>query len=64
MMKIADIRRIARQKGVNSWKLKKVDLIRAIQKAEGYTDCFARPYASTCDQTGCLWREDCLNSLA
>ncbi len=62
MMKIADVRKIARQRGINSWKLNKVDLIRTIQRAEGYDDCFATPRVLTCGQVSCLWRQDCLNS--
>jgi hypothetical protein len=61
MMKMADIRKIARQKGINSWKLNKTELIRTIQRAEGYNDCFATPHVGTCDQLNCLWHEDCVN---
>ncbi|MEJ2684370.1 MAG: SAP domain-containing protein [Candidatus Sulfobium sp.] len=64
MMKIADIRKIARDKGVNSWKLNKVELIRTIQRAEGYDDCFATPHVRSCGQINCLWREDCINSVS
>lgn len=64
MTKIADIRKIARHKGINSWKLKKTDLIRTIQRAEGYSDCFATSHISTCDQITCLWREDCQKSFS
>jgi hypothetical protein len=61
MTKMADIRKIARQKGINSWKLNKTELIRTVQRAEGYDNCFATPHVSTCDQLNCLWREDCVN---
>ena len=39
--------------------MKKTDLIRSIQTAEGNFPCFdtARDY---CGQTSCCWREDCL----
>lgn len=39
--------------------MKKVDLIRSIQTAEGNFSCFgtAKDY---CDQMSCCWREDCL----
>lgn len=63
MINIAYIRKIARQKGVNSWKLKKVELIKRIQRAEGYDDCFSAPRVLTCDRDDCLWREDCERSL-
>ena len=35
-----------------------VKLIRSIQKAEGYTDCFRRSLKN-CNQTGCAWRVYC-----
>lgn len=37
--------------------LSKMDMIRAIQKNEGYTPCFRRD--DCCEQTDCLWMEDC-----
>jgi hypothetical protein len=63
MVKIADLRQLARQMGLNSAKLNKVGLIRAIQRAEGYSDCYATPFAKECNQDGCRWREDCLKAV-
>ena len=57
-MKIQDIREIAKKNGVRVRKLNKIELIRAIQKAEGNSDCFATPYVRECNQMNCLWRED------
>lgn len=54
-----EIRRRARQAGINSWGMKKVDLIRALQRAEGNFDCFGRS-RGYCDQVDCAWREHCL----
>lgn len=62
-MKMQEIREIAIREGVKTGKLKKAELIRAIQKAEGYSDCFATPYANECNQTSCLWREDCMKAV-
>jgi len=59
-MKIQDIREIAKKNGVRVRKLNKIELIRAIQKAEGNSDCFATPYVRECNQMNCLWREDCM----
>lgn len=39
-------------------------LIRRIQQARGESACFATPAAASCDQTRCLWREECLGRLA
>ncbi len=59
MIKIADVRRIAKEMGLKTSGVKKADLIRAIQVTEGNFPCFgtAKEY---CDQVNCFWREDCL----
>lgn len=38
--------------------LSKQDLIREIQKKEGYTPCFRRE--SVCEEKECLWKNDCV----
>jgi hypothetical protein len=58
-MKIQDIKNIAMKKGVNAGKMKKTDLIRAIQVAEGNNACFATSSVQICGQMNCLWRADC-----
>ena len=58
-MKIQRVREIARERGLQSGKAEKEELIKAIQRQEGNFDCFATAYDGVCDQTGCLWREDC-----
>jgi hypothetical protein len=62
-MKIQDIRKIAKKMGLESGKMKKTELIRTIQKAEGNNDCFATPYVRQCNQMNCLWREDCIKTV-
>jgi len=59
-MKMADIRRKAKELGVKVQRLKKADLIRAIQTAEGNAPCFATG-RTECDQLACCWRKDCLS---
>lgn len=59
-MDIREIRRIAGQLGINPAGNGKADLIRAIQRAEGIVDCFGFAAVKECDETSCLWREDCL----
>lgn len=61
-MKLQEIKAIAKVKGIKSGNLKKLELIRAIQRAEGNSDCFGSAASGYCDQTGCLWREDCMAS--
>ena len=58
-MKLEDIKEIARHRGLKPGKMKKSELIRAIQKDEGNPACFADGSAADCGQAGCLWREDC-----
>lgn len=58
-MKIEEIRRIAKQRDVKTGKMKKGEIIRAIQEAEGNLVCFDTGKAAECGQANCLWREDC-----
>lgn len=60
-MKLREIKVIAKGKDVKAGNMKKAELIKAIQRAEGNTDCFGAATSGECDQTNCLWREDCLN---
>ncbi len=62
-MKVKEIKAIASQKGINPGTMKKGELIKAIQKAEGNSDCFATPTAKECSQKNCLWRNDCISAL-
>ena len=62
-MRLEEVRRIARSRGIKPNHLSKPELIRAIQTEEGNFDCFASPYSGECDQRECLWREDCLKAV-
>ena len=53
--KLRQIKAIAKEKGVDTGSMKKVALIRAIQRAEGYRDCFAADEVNKCGQLKCLW---------
>jgi hypothetical protein len=61
-MQITEIKTIAKQHGVKVSKLKKAELIKQIQLAEGNFDCFATPANATCNQEKCLWRSDCITA--
>ncbi|OOG23775.1 SAP domain-containing protein [Thioalkalivibrio denitrificans] len=63
-MNVASIREIARGMEISIGKLNKADLIRQIQKMEGNFPCFGTALNGVCDQTECLWREDCLAGAA
>ena len=53
------IEEIAKEKGVTPGTLNSTELIRAVQRAEGNSDCFATGHVNDCNQMNCLWRTDC-----
>jgi hypothetical protein len=56
-----EVRVLGRTKGLRfKVGMTKVEAIRAIQRAEGNFDCFARAGAGYCDQLNCLFRDECL----
>jgi len=59
-MTMEDVRKIAKQKGLKTGRVRKDELIRSIQRAEGNFDCFGTAYSGECTQVDCLWRADCL----
>ena len=59
-MKLQEIKAFAKAKGVKAGNMKKAELVRSIQKAEGNVECFGTGKAKECGQMNCLWREDCL----
>ena len=58
-MKATEIKKKASALGIQPGKMKKAELIHAIQKAEGFTPCFGMAGA-TCPYLDCCWRDDCL----
>ncbi|MBI5449967.1 MAG: SAP domain-containing protein [Gammaproteobacteria bacterium] len=58
-MNVQEVREVAIAHGIKPGKLNKQSLIKTIQKSEGNFDCFATAVNSECDQSGCLWRQDC-----
>jgi len=58
-MNMKDIKEIAVDRGVKSGKLKKAELVRAIQKAENNPECFSIGVLDRCVEYDCLWRGDC-----
>ena len=58
-MKLEEIKAIAKQHDIKVGKLKKAELVQAIQVAEGNEVCFETSQAETCGQSECLWRSDC-----
>ena len=58
-MQMVEIKSIAKSHGINVENMKKSELVRAIQKAEGNEPCFVTDKSATCCQTGCCWYENC-----
>ncbi|MET0012114.1 MAG: SAP domain-containing protein [Sedimenticola sp.] len=59
-MRKKEVINIAVNRGLEPGKHRKWELIRAIQRAEGNTDCYRTSVADNCEQIACLWRKDCL----
>ena len=59
-MKYNEIRAIACDLGINTYRKKKTELIRAIQKAENNIACYGTERVESCNEETCLWRSDCL----
>lgn len=61
-MDIWQVREIAKKMGIEVTAMKKTELIRAIQMAEGNIYCYATQRSKTCGEEGCIWRDDCLKA--
>ena len=61
-MKMQEIREMAKDYGIKSSRMSKSSLIQALQLAEGNFNCFASATSGECDQSGCMWREDCFSA--
>jgi hypothetical protein len=61
-MRLSEIERKAKGLGIrDTWKFSKKDLIKTIQRSEGFVDCFGTTNAKAgCSQMACCWRTDCL----
>lgn len=58
-MTMDQIREKARSTGVKNYsRLRKADLIRAIQEKEGNSSCYQA--ISDCQEQDCLWKPGCL----
>ena len=60
-MQFQEIRKMAKAMDINTYRMKKVDMIRAIQNAEQNIPCFGTPRIDDCGESTCLWRQDCLS---
>lgn len=59
-MNVAEIRDIAKSMGIKAvGRMKKKEVIHAIQLHEGNADCYGAPWRLECGENDCLWRRDC-----
>jgi len=60
-MNVSEVRQRSQVMGMTGLgRMRKGDMIRAIQLAEGNTDCFGAPWRFDCQLFECCWRRDCL----
>ncbi len=60
-MTLKEVKERAKKYDIKASKMKKDEIIRAIQRSEGNYDCFGTALSGDCSQEDCLWREDCLS---
>jgi len=60
-MKMTEVKEKAKALGITPGKMKKVEIIHAIQIAEGYRPCFGTSNGQ-CIYTDCCFLEDCLKT--
>ena len=58
-MNMQEIRGLAKDLGIKTSRMSKLNLIQTIQLAEGNFNCFASAVDGECDQLACTWRDDC-----
>ena len=59
-MRFQDIGKIAKGMGINTYRMKKTDIVRSIQRKENNIECYGTDRVEHCIEEGCLWRSDCL----
>ncbi len=60
-MTFNEIRKMAGGMGINTYRMKKADLVRRIQQAENNIECYGTERVAYCNEHECLWRNDCLS---
>ena len=59
-MKFQEIQKMAKGMGINTYRMKKTDIIRTIQRKENNIECYGTDRVDHCQEEGCFWRSDCL----
>ncbi len=60
-MNYNEIRKMAKDLNINAFRMKKKDLILAIQQAENNIPCYGTERVSYCQEDTCLWKDDCFS---
>jgi hypothetical protein len=58
MVKTDEVKAKAKNLGISNPSPNRAELIKQIQRAEGFETCFKAK--SKCDQTACCWRDECI----
>lgn len=61
-MQMQEIRGLAKNLGIKTSRMSKARLIQAIQLNEGNFNCFSSAANGECDQSQCVWRNDCFTA--
>lgn len=61
-MNMQEVRERAKDFGIKTARMSKLKLIQSIQLSEGNFSCFASASSGECDQSDCIWRDDCFAS--
>ncbi len=59
-MKFNAIKKIAKSMNIKTYKMKKIDIIHAIQHKENNIECYGTDRVEICNEDSCAWRVDCL----
>jgi len=58
-MNFSELRSMAKRMDINTYRVKKPDIILSIQRAENNIQCFGPQRVEYCCEHVCLWRTDC-----
>jgi hypothetical protein len=59
-MRFQNIQKTAKSMNINTYRMKKGDIIQAIQRAENNIPCFGTERVNSCQEEQCSWRKDCM----
>lgn len=60
-MNFNEIRTMAKDLGINTYRKKKTELIHTIQEVEDNIVCYGTERMEYCNEDACLWRNECIS---